>query len=49
VVDHNRRSARRIAVTTTTYLGSGDAAKHRRDYQPDWLENLAEDVTKGRC
>ena len=30
---------------TTTYLGSGDASKHRRDYQPEWLDNLADDVT----
>ena len=30
---------------TTTYLGSGDASKHRRDYRPDWLDNLADDVT----
>jgi len=29
----------------TTYLGSGDASKHRRDYRPDWLDNLADDVT----
>jgi hypothetical protein len=32
-------------VTTTTYLGSGDASLHRQDYQPDWLNNLAGDVT----
>jgi hypothetical protein len=32
-------------VTTTTYLGSGDASRHRRDYRPDWLDNLADDVT----
>jgi hypothetical protein len=32
-------------VTTTTYLGSGDAGRHRRDYRPDWLDNLADDVT----
>lgn len=30
---------------TTTYLGSGDASQHRRDYTPDWLGNLADDVT----
>jgi hypothetical protein len=30
---------------TTTYLGSGDASRHRRDYTPDWLGNLADDVT----
>ena len=32
-------------MTTTTYLGSGDARTHRRDYRPDWLDNLADDVT----
>jgi hypothetical protein len=32
-------------VTTTTYLGSGDVSKHRQDYRPDWLDNLANDVT----
>jgi hypothetical protein len=32
-------------VTTTTYLGSGDASKHRTDYRPAWLDNLADDVT----
>ena len=30
---------------TTTYFGSGDASKHRNDYQPAWLSNLADDVT----
>jgi hypothetical protein len=35
----------RSAVTTTTYLGSGDASTHRRDYRPGWLDNLADDVT----
>jgi hypothetical protein len=30
---------------TTTYLGSGDASRHRRDYRPEWLENLADDAT----
>jgi hypothetical protein len=30
---------------TTTYLGSGDVSKHRRDYRPAWLDNLADDVT----
>ena len=30
---------------TTTYLGSGDVSKHRRDYRPDWLDNLADDAT----
>ena len=29
----------------TTYLGSGDASRHRTDYQPEWLGNLADDVT----
>jgi hypothetical protein len=38
---HKRRSA----VTTPTYLGSGDASRHRRDYRPDWLDSLADDVT----
>jgi hypothetical protein len=32
-------------VSTTTYLGSGDATKHRQDYRPEWLDNLADDVT----
>ena len=32
-------------MTTTTYLGSGDASRHRRDYRPEWLNNLAHDVT----
>jgi hypothetical protein len=32
-------------VTTTTYLGSGDASMRRRDYRPEWLGNLADDVT----
>jgi hypothetical protein len=32
-------------VTTPTYLGSGDASRHRRDYRPEWLANLADDVT----
>jgi hypothetical protein len=36
---------RRSTVSTTTYLGSGDVGKHRRDYKPDWLDNLADDVT----
>jgi hypothetical protein len=30
---------------TTTYLGSGDVSTHRRDYRPEWLDNLADDVT----
>jgi hypothetical protein len=29
----------------TTYLGSGDAARHRTDYTPEWLGHLADDVT----
>ena len=32
-------------MTSTTYLGSGDARRHRRDYRPEWLNNLADDVT----
>jgi hypothetical protein len=28
-----------------TYLGSGDRASRRTDYYPEWLDNLAEDVT----
>jgi hypothetical protein len=28
-----------------TYLGSGDASRQRRDYQPTWLDHLADDVT----
>jgi hypothetical protein len=32
-------------LTTPTYLGSGDASTHRQDYQPEWLANLADDVT----
>ena len=32
-------------MTPTTYLGSGDASRHRRDYRPEWLDNLADDVT----
>jgi hypothetical protein len=32
-------------VTTTTYLGSGDPSKHRQDYRPGWLDDLADDVT----
>jgi hypothetical protein len=32
-------------MTKTTYFGSGDTSTHRRDYRPDWLENLADDVT----
>ena len=32
-------------MTTTTYLGSGDVRRQRRDYRPAWLDNLADDVT----
>lgn len=32
-------------MTTPTYLGSGDTSTHRRDYKPEWLGNLADDVT----
>lgn len=28
-----------------TYLGSGDASRHRTDYRPSWLDDLADDVT----
>jgi hypothetical protein len=28
-----------------TYLGSGDRARRRTDYHPEWLDNLADDVT----
>jgi hypothetical protein len=34
-----------VGLTTTTDLGSGDASKECRDYRPDWLDNLADDVT----
>ncbi len=30
---------------TTTYLGSGEASRQRQDYRPEWLDNLADDVT----
>lgn len=33
---------------TATYLGSSDAIRHRRDYRPDWLDNLADHVTMER-
>src|SRR3954466_8334485 len=36
---------RQTMTMTTTYLGSGDAHTHRQDYRPDWLDNLADDVT----
>ncbi|MFD8158076.1 hypothetical protein [Streptomyces malaysiensis] len=29
----------------STYLGSGNADLHRRDYRPAWLDDLAEDAT----
>jgi hypothetical protein len=28
-----------------SYLGSGDPARQRTDYTPEWLSNLADDVT----
>jgi hypothetical protein len=28
-----------------TYLGSGDPARRRTDYYPEWLGNRADDVT----
>ena len=28
-----------------TYLGSSDPARRRTDYHPQWLDNLADDVT----
>ena len=28
-----------------TYLGSGDPARRRNDYYPEWLDNLADGVT----
>lgn len=28
-----------------TYLGSGDPARRHTDYYPEWLDNLADDVT----
>ena len=28
-----------------TYIGSGDPARRRTDYYPEWLDNLADDVT----
>jgi hypothetical protein len=40
----NGRKQRRSAVITT-YLGSGDVSRHRMDYRPEWLDNLADDVT----
>ena len=32
-------------MTGTTYLGSGDVSRHRQDYRPEWLDDLADDVT----
>ena len=32
-------------MTTTTYLGSGDVSRRRTDYRPEWLDNLADNVT----
>jgi hypothetical protein len=34
---------------TTTYLGSGDASRHRRDYRPEWLDSVADVTMEGRC
>lgn len=34
-----------MTIDTTTYLGRGDESRHRRNYTPEWLANLAEDVT----
>jgi hypothetical protein len=34
-------------MATTTYLGSGDASRHRRDYRPEWLDNLADAKPSG--
>jgi hypothetical protein len=28
-----------------TYMGSGDPTRRRTDYYPEWLDNLADDVT----
>ena len=28
-------------MRATTYLGSGDASRQRRDYRAEWLDNLA--------
>lgn len=30
---------------TTTYLGSREASRQRQDYRPEWLDDLADDVT----
>jgi hypothetical protein len=32
-------------TSTPTYTGSGDLARHRTDYYPVWLDDLADDVT----
>ena len=42
-----RCAAEEAAMTTdtTTYLGSGEESRQRRDYTPEWLANLADDVT----
>jgi hypothetical protein len=37
--------ANTLGGTGPTYLGTGDATKHRREYRPGWLANLADDVT----
>jgi hypothetical protein len=31
--------------SSATYEGSGDQARRRTDYYPQWLDNLADDVT----
>jgi len=28
-----------------TYMGTGDPTRRRTDYYPEWLDNLADDVT----
>jgi hypothetical protein len=35
-------------MTTTTYLGQRRRQQHRRDYRPEWRDNLADDVTMDR-
>ena len=34
-----------MSSTGATYVGSGDPARRRGDYYPEWLDNLADDVT----
>jgi hypothetical protein len=38
----DERTGSRAAAT---YRGTGDVSRHRRDYRPHWLDNLADDVT----